>query len=77
MASSGRACRIAGSSRPASAATLAGSTGRLDWLAVLAGRDQAALERALTSPRPGPWPRPPARKQGKAALFTEIRQDAE
>jgi hypothetical protein len=50
---------------------------RLDWLAILAGRDQAAIERALTSPHPGPRPRPTARRQGKAALFTEIRQDAE
>jgi len=50
---------------------------RLDWLAVLAGRDQAAIERALTSPHPGPRPRPAAPRQGKATLFTEIRQDAE
>lgn len=27
---------------------------RLDWLAVLAGRDHAAIERALISPHPGP-----------------------
>jgi hypothetical protein len=50
---------------------------RLDWLAVLAGRDPAAIERALTSPHPGPGPRPAARRKGKAALFTEIRRDAE
>jgi hypothetical protein len=50
---------------------------RLDWLAVLAGRDQAALERALTSPHRGPRPRPTARKHDKAALVTEIRHDAE
>jgi uncharacterized protein len=50
---------------------------RLDWLSVLADRDQAAIERALTATQPGPRPRPTARRQGKAALFTEIRQDAE
>jgi transposase len=50
---------------------------RLDLLAILAGRDQAAVERALTATKPGPRPRPIARKQGKTALFTEIRQDAE
>jgi len=49
---------------------------RLDWLAALAGRDPAALERALTSPHPGPRPRPAARKEAKTALFTEIRRDA-
>jgi hypothetical protein len=50
---------------------------RLDWLAALAGRDQAAIERAITGPHPGPGSRPAAPARGKAALFTEIRQDAE
>lgn len=50
---------------------------RLDWLAILAGRDQAAVERVLTGPHPGRRPRPTARRQRKTALFTEIRQGAE
>lgn len=49
---------------------------RLDWLAALADRDQTAIERAITSPHPGPRSRPAAPRRGRAALFTEIRQDA-
>ena len=50
---------------------------RLDWLAILAGRDQSAIERAIARPHPGPRPRLTARKQDRAMLFAEIRQDAD
>jgi hypothetical protein len=49
---------------------------RLDWLAALAGRDQATIERAVAGPHHGPGSRPAAPARGKAALFAEIRQDA-
>jgi uncharacterized protein len=50
---------------------------RLDWPAALAGRDQAAIERAIAGPNPGHGPRPASPRRGKAALFTEIRHDAD
>lgn len=50
---------------------------RLDWLAILAGRDDAVIGRALASPPPGPRPRPAARRHDRALLFAEIRQDAD
>jgi hypothetical protein len=48
---------------------------RLDWLAVLAGRSQSALERALTGHQPAPAG-PHARQAGKPGLFVAIRRDA-
>lgn len=52
-----------------------GQPGRigLDWLAVLAGRTPAALQRALTGDASG---RPAEPKPSKATLFTGIRRDA-
>jgi len=58
---------------------------RLGWLAILAGRTPATLERALTgseSPQQRSAERPPGtqparRKPGKAALFAGIRRDAD
>lgn len=46
---------------------------RLDWLAILAGRSQPALERALTGQDTS---RPQARQAERPRLFAAIRRDA-